>query len=217
LLARILTGRLNTMAGRVLALIWAVVCAGAQAAGVALFDPKNNLPLTKLEAVLDAPMAAHVREAMTKTNSVLLVHIDPNVIDSNEIYIPLFGEMQSFRGSKVCDPRNGDGNTCIWQSNRTQDGSSLYLFLTIGSPTVSGRIVVNGKHYQISGREGGQYQAIYEPIARPRPKKGTDGPPIWGYGKPQSKISQPTAPATTPEERQDGAVACCAWIRGRTP
>jgi hypothetical protein len=200
----------------ILVLFFALVCAGAKAAGVALFDPKNNLPLTKLADALGSDMAAHVEQAMAKTGLVYLVHIDPKVADSSEIYVTLFGEMQSFAGSKTCDPRNGDGKRCVWQSARRQDGSSLLLLLTIGSPTVSGTIVVNGKHYQISGREGGQYQAIYQPVAQPRPKKGTDGEPIWGYGKPPA-LSQPTAPATTPEERKDGAVACCAWIGGQTP
>jgi hypothetical protein len=121
------------MIGRILSLLLAVVCVGTQAAGVALFDASNPLPLESAKAL--SPNAAQQIERAAKDKyslGVLVVPLNPAALDADTIVVTIDGVAYAYAGSKECD---GEG-ICVWKGS-TVEGGTLTLAWAAASPGTS--------------------------------------------------------------------------------
>lgn len=125
------------MTGRTLALFLMVVCAGAQAAGVALFDASSPLPLESAKAL--SPNAAQQIERAARDKyalGVLVVPFNPAALDADTIVVTIDGVAYSYAGSKECDGDTTGTGICVWKGS-TVEGGTLTLAWAAASPGTS--------------------------------------------------------------------------------
>ena len=138
----------------------AIAFAPAWTAGVALFDVREAVPLTRAQDRLPpAELTRLMNHTLPNARSVVVVPLNFAALDSTSITVTMDGKPYEYVGRKSCD--TGAAGICIWKGSRA--GSEGTLTLAVDDQRgVSGRLTDEGHVLRIYGAQGASYQAIAE-------------------------------------------------------
>jgi hypothetical protein len=130
----------------------------AWAAGVALFDARDAVPLTRAQDRLPpAELTRLMNQTLPSARSVVVVPLNFAALESTSITVTMDGKPFEYVGRKSCDA--AAAGICIWKGIRP--GSEGTLTLAVDDQRgVSGWLTDAGHVLRIFGAQGATYQAI---------------------------------------------------------
>lgn len=171
-------------------LVIALAVAGAHAAGVALFDPKSEVPLTQARAVLpQAEVTRLLNRVMPRSKRTAIVPMNLAAIDSSTISVTIDGKVYEYTGVKAC---SAETKACVWSGRSPSKSFPGRLSLAVGAGGgIEGVVEEGGRRFRLSGAAGSRHQFFSE-LMPPRRTVPDDTPTRQGSAPmmaPQSSAS----------------------------